>query len=161
MRTQKPTLGFWSRSKRTARIHKSCRGALRALYRRATGALCSTGALQALYRRERRHSSLPNAHPRFSELFCLCGCVNLHEVKLMIVNAQRRINMAIQSVSNVARKLGVAPKLISDLFYTRVLNDDKAPVLSGRRVIPESYVETIREELIKRGKLNGASSDAD
>jgi len=66
--------------------------------------------------------------------------------------------MELLSVSDVARRLGVAPKIISDLFYARVLNDDRCPVLCGRRLIPEEYVPTIREALIKHGKLQVASS---
>ncbi len=61
--------------------------------------------------------------------------------------------MSFLSVSGAARRIGVAPKAISDLFYARVLDDEQAPVLSGRRLIPESYLPTIREALIKHGKL--------
>ena len=66
--------------------------------------------------------------------------------------------MALLSVSDTARRLGVAPKMISDLFYARVLDDDLCPVLGGRRVIPEEYVPTICEILTERGKLPGAAS---
>lgn len=51
------------------------------------------------------------------------------------------------SVSEVARLLGAKPKDISDLFYSRELRDDIAPIVAGRRLIPESYIETIRAAL--------------
>lgn len=51
------------------------------------------------------------------------------------------------SVSEVARRLGAKPKDISDLFYSRALRDDLAPIVAGRRLIPENYVETIRTVL--------------
>lgn len=51
------------------------------------------------------------------------------------------------SVSEVARRLGAKPKDISDLFYSRELRDDIAPIVAGRRLIPEDYVEVIRETL--------------
>ena len=51
------------------------------------------------------------------------------------------------SVSEAARRLGAKPKDISDLFYARALRDDIAPIVAGRRLIPEDYVEVIRETL--------------
>ena len=51
------------------------------------------------------------------------------------------------SVSEVARLLGAKPKDISDLFYARELRDDIAPIVAGRRLIPENYVEVIRTVL--------------
>ena len=66
--------------------------------------------------------------------------------------------MTFLSISDVARTLGVAPKTISDLFYARTLDDDRCPVLGGRRLIPEEYVPTIREALTQRGKLQRVAS---
>ena len=51
------------------------------------------------------------------------------------------------SVSQVARRLGVRPREISDLFYGRELRDDLCPVVGNRRLIPESYVEEVAETL--------------
>lgn len=56
------------------------------------------------------------------------------------------------SVSEVARLIGAKPKDISDLFYRRELRDDLCPIVAGRRIIPEDYVETIRRVLIRQGK---------
>lgn len=56
------------------------------------------------------------------------------------------------SVSQVARLLGAKPKDISDLFYSRELRDDIAPIVAGRRLIPEDYVETIRTALQRNGR---------
>ena len=55
--------------------------------------------------------------------------------------------MSFISVSDCARELGARPRDISDLFYSRELRDDIAPIVAGRRLIPESYIETIRTAL--------------
>ncbi|MBN1341748.1 MAG: hypothetical protein JXQ73_03665 [Phycisphaerae bacterium] len=56
------------------------------------------------------------------------------------------------SVSEVARRLKARPRDISDLFYRRRLRDDLCPIVGGRRLIPESYVETIAAELARSGR---------
>jgi hypothetical protein len=53
--------------------------------------------------------------------------------------------MSYLTVSEVARRLGVRPRDISDLFYQRRLSDKTCPVLGGRRLIPEHYLPTIAE----------------
>ena len=55
-----------------------------------------------------------------------------------------------RAVSDVARQLGVAPRMISDLFYQRVLNDVICPVMGGRRIIPDHYVIEIERILRER-----------
>ena len=57
------------------------------------------------------------------------------------------------SVSDCAREIGARPRDISDLLYQRVLDDSICPVVSNRRLIPRSYVPTIREVLAERGLL--------
>jgi hypothetical protein len=57
------------------------------------------------------------------------------------------------SVSEVARRIGVAPREVSDLFYARRLRDDLCPVIAGRRAIPPSYVPMIRAALKRAGRL--------
>ena len=54
------------------------------------------------------------------------------------------------SVSEVARQLGVKPRDISDLFYSRELRDDLCPIVGGRRLIPDTYVDKIAEVLRRR-----------
>lgn len=56
------------------------------------------------------------------------------------------------SVSEAARRLGANPKCISDLFYRRELRDDLCPIVAGRRLIPETYLNTIRSALERHGK---------
>lgn len=56
------------------------------------------------------------------------------------------------SVSEVARRLGAIPKDISDSFYARELRDDIAPIVAGRRLIPETYIEVIRTVLQRNGR---------
>ena len=53
------------------------------------------------------------------------------------------------SVSDVARRLGATPRDISDLFYRRELRDDLCPIIAGRRLIPESYVDEIEAALTR------------
>ena len=59
--------------------------------------------------------------------------------------------MKVLGVGDVARQLGVRPSLISQLFYERRFRDDLCPVISGRRLIPASYVEIIAMELRRKG----------
>ena len=62
------------------------------------------------------------------------------------------------SVSDVARRLGIAPKVISDAFYARRLDEARAPLVAGRRVIPEDYVDEVAEILRACGKLSAEAS---
>lgn len=57
------------------------------------------------------------------------------------------------AVSEVARRLGVQPRIISDLFYQRALDDGVCPVVGGRRLIPEAYVPEIEKVLRERNLL--------
>jgi hypothetical protein len=64
------------------------------------------------------------------------------------------------SVSEVARRLGVKPKTISDLFYQRELRDDLCPIIGGRRLIPRDYVVEVEQALVERGFLPESKSTA-
>ena len=57
------------------------------------------------------------------------------------------------SVSEAARRLGVRPRDISDLLYSRRLDDDRCPVVAGRRLLPADYLPAIAIELRRAGKL--------
>lgn len=59
------------------------------------------------------------------------------------------------TVSDVARRLGASPRDISDLFYRRLLRDDLCPIVGGRRLIPESYLEMICMVLRRHGRPVG------
>ena len=61
------------------------------------------------------------------------------------------------SVSEVARRIGVPPRTISDLFYSRELRDDLCPIIGGRRLIPEDYVDEIVAVLQHRRRLTSNS----
>jgi hypothetical protein len=56
------------------------------------------------------------------------------------------------TVSEIARREGVPPRVISDLFYQRVLNDAQCPVVGGRRLIPVDYLPAITAALRERGR---------
>jgi hypothetical protein len=47
------------------------------------------------------------------------------------------------TVSEVARRRGVPPRVISDLFYARRLDDSRCPIVGGRRLIPADYLPQI------------------
>ena len=55
------------------------------------------------------------------------------------------------SVGDVARRLGVRPAQITDLFYKRHLRDDLCPIVGGRRLIPPSYITMIAMGLRRKG----------
>jgi hypothetical protein len=52
-------------------------------------------------------------------------------------------NRLFYSVGEVADELGVKPRVLSDLFYKRVLSSDRCPIVSGRRMIPADYLAEI------------------
>ena len=56
------------------------------------------------------------------------------------------------SVSEVARRIGAKPKDISDLFYRRELRDDLCPIVAGRRLIPDYYIDVIDMVLKRHGR---------
>jgi hypothetical protein len=58
------------------------------------------------------------------------------------------------SVGEVGRKIGANPKDITDAFYRGLLRDDIAPIMAGRRMIPESYLPMVEMVLRRLGKLH-------
>lgn len=68
-------------------------------------------------------------------------------------NAERKVAML--TISECARRLGARPQDITSLFYRRILRDDLCPIASGRRLIPESYIDMIRMALIRAGRPVG------
>jgi hypothetical protein len=61
-------------------------------------------------------------------------------------------------VSEVARKLGVNPREISDAFYQRLLDDARCPIAGGRRMIPADYIPEIKRVLKTRARLETANA---
>jgi hypothetical protein len=59
------------------------------------------------------------------------------------------------TVSDVARRLRVRPRAISDLFYQRRLSDERCPIIGGRRLIPDDYLPTIVAVLREQGRVTG------
>lgn len=64
-----------------------------------------------------------------------------------------------QSISDIARLVGLPPRLLSDLFYQRVLDDARCPIVAGRRIIPEDYVPEIVKVLRERGLINSSERE--
>ena len=67
-------------------------------------------------------------------------------------------------VGDIAREYRVRPSQITQLFSERRLREDLCPVVSGRRLIPRSYVPMIVMALKRKGisvdTTSPASSDA-
>ena len=65
------------------------------------------------------------------------------------------------TIGDIARQLGVMagkdvpPRVISDLFYKRVLSTERCPILGGRRLVPVDYVPVIERALRDRGMIPG------
>lgn len=65
-------------------------------------------------------------------------------------------NETYRSVGEVARKIGARAPDITNLFYKGLLRDDLAPLVGGRRLIPESYIPMIEMALRRAGKMEMA-----
>ena len=59
--------------------------------------------------------------------------------------------MKLLSVGDVARRLGVRPAQITQLFYERKLRDDLCPIVGGRRLVRPEYVAVIAAALHRKG----------
>ena len=57
------------------------------------------------------------------------------------------------TVSDVGRRYGVPPRVISDLFYGRKLDDQRCPIIGGRRLIPIDYLPEVEAALRRAGHL--------
>lgn len=55
-------------------------------------------------------------------------------------------------ISEAATLLNAKPRDVTNLFYNRQLRTDLCPVVSGRRIIPASYLRTIAMELRRNCK---------
>ena len=62
------------------------------------------------------------------------------------------------TISELSRRYHVAPRKISDLFYSRTLADDVCPIISGRRVVPQSYIPEVERVLRERGLIQEVAS---
>jgi len=57
------------------------------------------------------------------------------------------------SLSDAALRLGVRPKVICDLLWTRAIDSDRCPLIGRTRAIPVEYLPTIHAVLVAKGKL--------
>lgn len=55
------------------------------------------------------------------------------------------------TVGEIAKRYGVQPWRITQLFYAGKLRDDLCPILSGRRFIPDDYVPQVVAALKRQG----------
>jgi hypothetical protein len=55
--------------------------------------------------------------------------------------------------TQLATQIDVAPRLISDLFYSGKLDRSRCPIIAGRRLIPEDYVLVV--ERVVREAVRG------
>jgi hypothetical protein len=58
-------------------------------------------------------------------------------------------------VSEAARHLRCRPRDVSDLFYQRLLSDERCPVVGGRRMIPADFLPVIEAALRRRDRNGG------
>jgi hypothetical protein len=54
----------------------------------------------------------------------------------------------------------VRPRDITDLFYKRLLPDERCPILGGRRLIPRDLVPVIEAKLRERGLIRAHGGGA-
>lgn len=65
--------------------------------------------------------------------------------------------MNLMTVSEVARqietRLGrtIPPRQISDLFYSRRIDDSRCPVIGRNRVVPVDFIPVIEQALLNKG----------
>ena len=57
------------------------------------------------------------------------------------------------SLSKAAAKLGVKPKLLSDLIWAHAIDTTHCPLIGRTRCIPVDLLPVIREVLVEKGKL--------
>jgi hypothetical protein len=62
------------------------------------------------------------------------------------------------SLSDVARRFGIAPRVLSDLFYQRKLDDARRVVIGSQRLIPANYLPEIEAVLREAGKIEKRST---
>ena len=70
------------------------------------------------------------------------------------------MSKSIYLVSEIARLLNVAPRILSDLFYQRRLDDARCTIVGGRRLIPADYLPEIKAVLLEAGKIKKRRNDA-
>ena len=68
--------------------------------------------------------------------------------------------MTLRTITELAREWGCAPRILSDAFYGRHLDESRILLVGGRRLIPADYVPEIRAKLIELGKLTGLGEDS-
>jgi hypothetical protein len=62
------------------------------------------------------------------------------------------------TVSQVARQFGIRPRVISDLFYSRILDDTRCPIAGRVRLVPSNYLPRVKRVLSERGLIRDAES---
>jgi hypothetical protein len=72
----------------------------------------------------------------------------------------QRHAMQYVTVGEIARLHNVPPRVISDAFYSRKLDDSRCIIAGGRRLIPRAYVPDVVEYLRRAGHLDGRGSPA-
>lgn len=59
------------------------------------------------------------------------------------------------SVGEVAERFpGVTPKLLTSLFYRKLLDTKRCQMVVGRRLIPPTYVPAIAAKLVELGYVS-------
>ena len=66
--------------------------------------------------------------------------------------------MNLRTITELARRWGCPPRVLSDAFYGRHLDESRVLLVGGRRLIPDEYVPEVRAKLIELGKLPEAEA---
>ncbi len=56
-------------------------------------------------------------------------------------------------ICELARRYGVPPKFLSDLFWRGLLDGAACPIVRGRRQVPDHYLATVERVLKEAGAL--------
>jgi hypothetical protein len=67
------------------------------------------------------------------------------------VSQGRNTTVRVTNVSAEAERLGLPPRVISDLFYARKLDTKRCPIIGGRRLIPVEYRAELEATLHQLG----------
>ena len=62
--------------------------------------------------------------------------------------------MAFLSISEMADKIGVRPRDVSDLLYQRKIDPKRCLIKAGRRLLPENCLAEITELLRQAGRID-------
>ena len=67
--------------------------------------------------------------------------------------------MTTTTLGGVRSNFGVAPRVLSDLFYNKIIDDDGCTLIGRTRLIPITFLPKIEAALRERGKLPASQAE--